>query len=314
MPPPSEPVAHPFRNAVMRGLGLLVPPLLTVVILLWIIDTTRRYVLDPVNALAREALIWRLSDVREGLTPEPGTRTAYVDGQAYYRLDDHTFVPEEVYNDVRRSPGSESLPQTVKAVYGRYMELKYLRPYYVIPLFLAVFILLLYLLGRFMAFGLGRFFWGLMEHGILRLPLVRSVYSAVKQVTDFFISKKEVEFKRVVAVEYPRAGMWCVAFVTSEGLPDVRAISEEPMLGIFLPTSPTSITGYALTVAKREVLDLNMTIDQAIQFVVSCGLVLPTKELERLRRDADEASNGSRTPELGSPNSEIRSQELGVRS
>jgi uncharacterized membrane protein len=287
-----EPASHPFRHAVMRGLGLLVPPLLTVVILLWIISTTRTYVLDPVNALVREALVWRLSDMKKGLPVEPGKRTAMDGGKTYYQLDDGVFVPkEEVYDYVLQGLGSESLPQTGKAVYDRYVELKYLRPYFTVPVFLVVFILLLFLLGKFMAFGLGGFFWDRLEGGIHRLPLVRSVYSSVKQVADFFLSEKPIQFTRVVAVEYPRQGMWCMAFVTSEGLADVRAAANEPMLGIFVPTSPTSLTGYALTVAKREVLDLNMTVDQAIQFIVSCGLVMPLGDLPRLRQDAAPAGD-----------------------
>jgi uncharacterized membrane protein len=111
-------------------------------------------------------------------------------------------------------------------------------------------------------------------------------------VTDFFLSQRQLQFTRVVAVEYPRQGMWSLAFVTSEGLSDVRASVNEPTLGIFIPTSPMPMTGYALTVAKREVLDLNMSIDQAIQFIVSCGLVIPPADVQRLRQVA-EAGNGS---------------------
>jgi uncharacterized membrane protein len=158
--------------------------------------------------------------------------------------------------------------------------------------FLVVFVLLLFLLGKFMAFGIGGYFVGRFEGIIHRLPLVRSVYSAVKQVTDFFLSQRQLQFTRVVAVEYPRQGMWSLAFVTSEGLSDVRASVNEPTLGIFIPTSPMPMTGYALTVAKREVLDLNMSIDQAIQFIVSCGLVIPPADVQRLRQVA-EAGNGS---------------------
>ena len=151
-----------------------------------------------------------------------------------------------------------------------------------------VFILVLYLLGKSMAAGLGRFFWGRFESVIQRLPLVRSVYSAVKQVTDFFFSEQQMKFTRVVAVEYPRLGMWSIAFVTSEGFQDIRAATNDPVVGVFIPTSPMPMTGYALTVRKREVIDLRMSIDEAIQFVVSCGLVIPAKDLERWTPGDDE--------------------------
>ena len=282
--PPSS-ATYPFRKAVLRGLGVLVPPLLTVVIFVWVINTTRFYLLEPVNAGAGEAIAWLLSgEIRENLIlTDPARRTAVVDGQDYYQLDDGSFVPLQLYDRVRRSPGNEPLPQTGTAVLRRYVELTYLRPYYAIPIFLVIFILLLYLLGKFMAAGLGGFFWEGFERAIHRLPLVRSVYSAVKQVTDFFLKEKPIQFTRVVAVEFPRPGMWIMAFVTSEGLPEVRAAVNEPVLGVFVPSSPMPMTGYALIVLKREVIDLNITIDQAIQFLVSCGLVIPPQDLNRMR-------------------------------
>jgi uncharacterized membrane protein len=275
---------HPFRKAVVRGLAVFFPPLLTIVILVWIVNTTWQYVLEPVRTGAREALVWELADIRQNLPlTNKADRTATVDGRTYQRLDDGSFVPLAVYQRVLESADSESLPQTGKAVYRSYVELTYLRPPVAVPFFLAIFILFLYLLGKTMAAGIGGFFWGRFEQGIHRLPLVRSVYSSVKQVTDFFFSEQQVKFTRVVAVEYPRLGMWSMAFVTSDGFQDVRAVTGEPLLGVFIPTSPMPMSGYALTVRKREVIDLQINIDEAVQFLVSCGLVIPQKELARLQ-------------------------------
>ncbi|MGA2066448.1 MAG: DUF502 domain-containing protein [Thermoguttaceae bacterium] len=291
----SEPASHPFRRAVMRGLGVLVPPLLTVVIFGWVISTTQHYFLEPVNAGARQAIAWMLrGEVREDLAlSDPAKRTALADGRLYYQLDDGAFVPAEIYESVRHSPGTEILPQTGRAYLSRYAELAYLRPYYAIPCFLALFILLLYLLGKFLAVGVGGFFWDGIERAISRLPLVRNVYSGVKQVTDFFLRERQIQFRRVVAVEYPRPGMWSIAFVTSEGLGDIRAAAAEPVLGIFIPTSPVPMGGYALVVRKREVLDLSLSVDQAIQFIVSCGLVIPPQDLEPLRTASPEDESDS---------------------
>ncbi len=285
--PKSAPPTRHFRTAVVQGLATLFPPLLTVVILVWVISTTQQYVLVPVSAGAREALVWLSADIRQDVPgANPAERTAVQQGRTYYRLDDGSYVPKQVYDRVVQNAEGESLPQTGKAVYRRYVELTYLRPYYAVPFFLAVFILFLYLLGKSMAAGIGSFFWGRLERGIHRLPLVRSVYSAVKQVTDFFFSEQQMKFTRVVAVEYPRTGMWSIAFVTSEGFQAIRAASNEPLVGVFIPTSPMPMTGYALTVRKSEVVDLHMTIDEAIQFIVSCGLVIPTGELKQLEAGA----------------------------
>ncbi len=285
--PKTRPPGRHFRAVVIRGLAALFPPLLTVVILLWVIGTIQQYVLVPVSGGAREALVYLAADIRQDLPlTQPGGRTAVVDGRTYYQLDDHSFVPKQVYDQVVQNAEGESLPQTGKAVYRRYVELTYLRPYYAIPFFLVVFILFLYLLGKFMAAGIGSFFWRRFEAAIHRLPLVRSVYSAVKQVSDFFFGQQQMKFTRVVAVEYPRAGMWSIAFVTSEGFRAIRATADEPWVGVFIPTSPMPMTGYALTVRKSEVVDLHMTIDEAIQFIVSCGLVIPAGDVKQLQAGA----------------------------
>ncbi len=285
-----------FRSAVLRGIGVLAPPLLTVVILIWIISTTRQYLLEPVNVGAREGIVWFLSrEIRTDLTVTDATkRTATVEGVPYQELDDGNFLPFAIYDRVRRDPGDDKMPQTAKGVLHRYVEVTYLRPYFAIPCFFAIFILLVYLLGKLMAAGIGRFFGDRIELAIQRLPLIRSVYSSVKQVSNFFLSDKQMQFTRVVAVEFPRPGMWSIAFVTSEGLIDIRAAANEPVLGVFIPSSPMPMSGYSLTVLKREVIDLNITIDQALQYLVSCGLVVPPQELQRLRNSepTETSSNG----------------------
>jgi uncharacterized membrane protein len=176
------------------------------------------------------------------------------------------------------------MPGTAKAIYQRYVELSYLQPQYAVPCFLAIFILLVYLLGKFMAAGIGSFIIYRLDLVIQRLPLVRSVYKAAKQVSDFFFSDRQIQFTRVVAIEYPRPGMWSLAFVTSDGLSDIRSAANEPVLGVFIPSSPMPLSGYALVVLKRDAIDLSISIEEAIQYLVSCGLVMPQKDVQRLKR------------------------------
>jgi uncharacterized membrane protein len=137
----------------------------------------------------------------------------------------------------------------------------------------------LYLLGKFLAVGIGRFFWRLFEGGINRLPLVRNVYSSVKQVTDLLFNERDIEYTRVVAVEFPSKGIWSIGFVTSESLLDIRAAANEPVLAVVVPYSPWSVTGATITVRKSETIDLNMSVDQALQFIVSCGVVVPPHQM-----------------------------------
>ncbi len=181
--------ARPFRRAVLRGLAVLCPPLLTVLIVVWAINTTKSYFLEPVTGWTREGVVWCIADVRQ----EPGSaKTIEVNGQPYQRLENGTFIPESVYDVVQRQPGQPP-PVTGEDYYRRYVDLTYLRPYLTIPFFLSLFILLLYFLGKFMAAGIGGFFWGRVDRLIARLPIVRSVYSSIKQVSDFLFSERHVE-------------------------------------------------------------------------------------------------------------------------
>jgi uncharacterized membrane protein len=273
--------AHPFRRAVLRGLAVLCPPLLTVLILVWAINTTKSYFLEPVTGWAREALVYGLKDIREDLPLEsPTAKTAMANGRKYRQLDNGTFIPEDVYELVQRQ-SDEPLPSTGEGFYRRYVDLRYLRPYCTIPFFLAIFILLLYFLGKFMAAGIGGFFGQTFERFVLRVPGVRAVYSSVKQVTDFVFSQREVRFTRVVAVEFPRKGVWSMGFVTNEQFTAISQAAGEPVYTVLIPYSPLPITGCTITVRKSECIDLNITFDQACQFIVSCGVVVPPEQLPR---------------------------------
>jgi uncharacterized membrane protein len=190
-------------------------------------------------------------------------------------LETGEYVPQAVYDIVKFNPGEDGIPKTASQVYRSYIRLTYLRPYVVVPAFILVFTLLLYLLGKFMAAGIGRFFMVLFEGAIRRVPLVRNVYSAVKQVSAFLLNEREMQVSHVVAVEYPRKGIWQIGLVTGEGLADVEAMVGEQCLSVLVCTSPMPMTGFTITVRRSECLDLNITLDQAIQFIVSCGVVVP---------------------------------------
>jgi len=118
-----------------------------------------------------------------------------------------------------------------------------------------------------------------LERVIGRLPLVRNVYSSVKQVTDFMLNRKQMSYTRVVAVQYPCAGVWAIGFVTGESLLDIRAAVNEPVLAVLVPCSPMPMAARSVTVRKSEVVELNLTVDQALQFIVSCGVVVPPHQV-----------------------------------
>ena len=269
---PSHP-QHPFRRAVLRGLAVVLPPLLTIVVFIWAWSLISGYVLRPVENVAAWALIRWEWDVRRD-------RPGVVEIERYRQITTGEWIPRHVYDEVNANPGTER-PHTAYAYYRRYVRIEYLKPWIVIPAFLVAFISALYFLGRFLAAGMGRWMWASCEALIHRLPIIRNVYSSVKQVTDFVFSEQAIEFNRVVAVEYPRKGIWSVGFVTGESMLDIQSAANEPVLSVLMPTSPMPMTGFTITVRKSETVDLDLTIDQAIQFVVSCGVVIPPHQLFR---------------------------------
>lgn len=268
---------YPFRRAVLRGLAIVLPPLLTVVIFLWVGSTVQMYVLRPVKEAAREILVWSVSDIREAQGEKP-----FINGREYTRLDNGQYVPSDVLDVLDRelpAPEAAAARSTAYEAYRRYVELRFLQDYLVIPVFLLCFVLFLYLLGKSLAAGFGAFFWNIFERGISQLPLVRTVYRSSKQVTNFMFNKGDIKFNRVVAVEYPRDNMWTVGLVTGEGMRDINSALGEETVSVMLPCSPMPVTGYAVVVPVSKTIPLNMSIDQALQFIVSCGVVGPRAAL-----------------------------------
>ncbi len=264
-----DPKLHPFRRAVLRGMALILPPLLTIVIFLWVGNSVQEYIITPVKSGCRHVIVLTLPEVHSQ-RPAKGDFTQTRNGE---------WIPKYIYEEVRTNQGLDGAPlETAKRAYHRYAEIQ-LNSYKVIIVVLGLMLMVSYLLGKFMAAGIVRMLWTTFDRIIHRLPLIRNVYGSVKQVTDFVFSEREIAYTRVVAVEYPRKGIWSIGFVTSEGMLDIRTAVNEPILTVLMPTSPMPATGFTVTVRKSETIDLDITVDQALQFVVSCGVVVPPHQV-----------------------------------
>jgi uncharacterized membrane protein len=160
------------------------------------------------------------------------------------------------------------LRRQVEAAYGRY--------FYWLGFVLGI--IGVYLFGRFVTSFFGRGIWRVIERTISGVPVVKQVYPSVKQVTDFLLAERKKEFSRVVAVEYPRKGIWSIGLVTSSGMRTVDEAIEGELLTIFVPSSPTPVTGYTITVRRDEVIDLPISIDEALRFTVSGGVIQPLSQ------------------------------------
>lgn len=122
----------------------------------------------------------------------------------------------------------------------------------------------------------GRFFIGLFEKILHRLPMVRSIYSAIKQIIDTFsVGGKEDTFSRAVMVEFPRRGCWTIGFVTHEGETEFSRLAGTPLVHVFVPTTPNPTGGYMILVPADDVRVLDVSVSEAMKMIVSGGAVVP---------------------------------------
>lgn len=129
--------------------------------------------------------------------------------------------------------------------------------------------------GILVANILGRKLVHFWESVLKRIPLVRSIYSAAKQFAEIVFTDNTQSFNRVMLIEYPRKGLYSLCFQTSSNLGEVQAKTGEDVVCVFIPTTPNPTSGLILMVPKSEVIELDMEIEEALQMIVSLGVVVP---------------------------------------
>jgi len=146
-------------------------------------------------------------------------------------------------------------------------------------------VLLVYIVGVFVGNFIGRTFYGIAERAVMRIPLVRAVYPAVKQVTDFFLMNRQRENQfagsHVVAVQPHEQGIWSIGLITGGSIKSLAEVAGEELVTVFTPSTPTAFSGYVLVVPRSRVVELPLTVEEAMRLLVSGGVIIP--ELERVR-------------------------------
>ena len=111
------------------------------------------------------------------------------------------------------------------------------------------------------------------------IPIVKSIYTSVKQVSDTLFSSSGQAFRHAVLVQYPRAGSWTIGFVTGKPSGEVAAHLSDDHLTIYVPTTPNPTSGFMLIVPRAEVVELQMSVDEALKYIISMGVVAPPPHL-----------------------------------
>lgn len=154
-------------------------------------------------------------------------------------------------------------------------------PQYNVPgLGIAALVLLIFTTGLLAANFIGGQIVKWWEEWLNRVPVVRGIYSTLKSMTDILSFKEKDRFHRVVLIQFPKNGHYCFAFVTGVTRGEIQDISPDPLLNVYVPTSPNPTSGYFLLVPEKEVMPVDISVEEAMKLIVSGGLYSPTPTQE----------------------------------
>jgi uncharacterized membrane protein len=130
-------------------------------------------------------------------------------------------------------------------------------------------------IGWFARNFMGRLIIGVSEYVVDRMPVVNKLYSTIKQIFETVMASQSDAFREVVMMEYPRKGVWSIGFVTGKSEGEVQEKTKEETINVFVPTTPNPTSGYLLFVPKKQLVYLDMSVEEGIKLVVSAGIVTP---------------------------------------
>lgn len=136
-------------------------------------------------------------------------------------------------------------------------------------------LVVLFITGFIASNFFGRYLLGLGDDLLEHIPLVRSIYSTAKQISDTMFSNKGRAFRKVVLIRYPQKDTWSLAFVTSDTLGEVNAKAPRQLISVFIPTTPNPTSGFLILVPPEDVVELEMSVDEALKMIISLGVIVP---------------------------------------
>ena len=142
--------------------------------------------------------------------------------------------------------------------------------------------------GMIMANLLGRRLVAFWESLLARIPLVRTLYSAVKQIMEAVLATDAKSFRKVLLVEYPRKGVWSLAFMTSDDLGEVQDKTIANVISVFIPTTPNPTSGFVLMVPESDVIELDMAVEEGLKMIISMGVVVPNSQAYQKKRQDEQ--------------------------
>jgi uncharacterized membrane protein len=253
-----------FKKFFLRGLATLLPTVLTIVLLFKCFE----FIQDNISIHITRGMIY----------------VAVYATDKYPKIsekDESAYKKSPAYEEAKKKGGDEELNEAElqKDIRRWKLEKQWTKtPQSLVGFFIAM--ILVYMLGRILASIFGRKIWSYFEGTVQRVPGFKQVYPYIKQVTEFLFAERKISLKsRVVAVPYPRQGIWSIGLLTGTGFRQVREETREELVTVFIPSSPTPVTGYVICVKRSEVIELPITLEEAIRFTVSGGVIVPDHQM-----------------------------------
>ena len=170
---------------------------------------------------------------------------------------------------------------------------------------LVVLLVFLVLVGWIAAGVGGRYLVHLGERILRRMPVIRNIYGAVKQIFETVFTSQSQAFREVVLFEYPRRGCWALGFITGKTKGEVQNVTSDEVVNVFLPTTPNPTSGYLLFLPVKELIPLNMTVEEGIKMIISGGIITPPDrrspaKMRKIRKVGPAKGNQRTIPYRGS--------------
>ncbi|MCA8920979.1 MAG: DUF502 domain-containing protein [Planctomycetes bacterium] len=263
-PPPATDIVRSYKRVFTRGLATILPTVLT----LWIVIASYSFVEQSIAQPIADGIKSRLVET------ELGNAIVFSvwDNLVFLRKPVPTEPPAELSDAAAEAYRVDQLERIAEAEPQRQADLRneidQRFPKWV-GFLLAV--VAVFVVGFVMASFMGSWLWGLFENYAGRIPLVRNIYPGAKQMVNFFLSSGESSsFQAVVAVEFPRAGLWSIGFLTSDDIPEISEQTGETVRGVYLGTPAA---GQVVLAKQSEIVAIDMTVDEALKFLMSGGVI-----------------------------------------
>lgn len=191
----------------------------------------------------------------------------------------------------------KTLFTTVDGILGDVLA-RWVPDHYVPGLGILALFVLIFSVGLFAANFIGRHIVSMWEDWLNRLPVVRGIYSTLKSMMDILSFSDHSSYRRVVLIQFPKNGHYCFAFVTGMTKADTGLLGSEPLVHVYVPTSPNPTSGYFLLVPEREVSSVDISVEEAMKLIVSGGLYSPATPMTSVLK-ADAKWTGVKQPDAG---------------